>query len=48
MIEYPCPICGFDGPHLLVESYPDREVLKCGDSDCDTNFEVEIETGRKR
>ena len=43
VIEFPCPICGYDGPHSLVESYPDREVLTCGDWDCGTEFEVEIE-----
>ena len=42
-MDITCPICGDEGPHILVESYPDREVLTCGDWDCGTEFEVEIE-----
>ncbi len=45
-IDYPCPECGFDGPHPVLESCmrPGDEsptyLVECGDSACAVEFEL--------
>lgn len=28
-VEYPCPECGHDGPHPVVDKKPDGSVIEC-------------------
>jgi uncharacterized Zn finger protein len=38
-VEYPCPDCGADGPHLVVEQLDDGTVVaECGS--CYIEFDV--------
>lgn len=37
--DYPCPECGYDGPHVVVSRNP--LVVECGDSECGVEFEIE-------
>lgn len=37
-IEYPCPACGFEGPHSAVEDEDGVRRAECGD--CYEEFEV--------
>jgi transcription elongation factor Elf1 len=39
MTDYPCPECGYDGPHTLQETRTDGiKVIECGSCYCE--FEV--------
>ncbi len=39
---YPCPDCGFEGPHhvYLVGELTEPTAVECGDTDCATEFEI--------
>lgn len=43
MNDYPCPECGFDGPHTLVDTFTrsgrEIETYECGR--CVVEFEVD-------
>jgi len=46
MVEYPCPECGSDGPHPVVETMtkPGDEspsyLVECSSSECAAEFEL--------
>jgi hypothetical protein len=42
--DYPCPDCGYEGPHALFPSSDPREPVtaECGDGDCGIEFEIAV------
>jgi phage-related protein len=43
MTDYPCPECGYEGPHALLfggADPTDADVYECGDSACACEFDV--------
>ena len=44
MNDYPCPECGYDGPHALVTTEGGVLVVECGNSACAVEFSVPVGT----
>lgn len=39
--DYPCPECGFDGPHTR---FPASRIYECGNAECYAEFLAEEAT----
>ncbi len=43
--DYPCPECGYDGPHSILNRREQSPVVECGDTACGAEFTADPGNG---